>query len=48
MALRAFPFADARLKLSLVRVNRVAIHALCKDQLFFEITACVAIDAADF
>ena len=48
MALRAFSLARTRLKLSLVWVNRVAIHALCKSQLLFEISAYVAIDAANF
>ncbi len=33
------PLLDARLELPLVRIDRVAIHALCKSQLLFEISA---------
>lgn len=45
VALRAFAFAYAGLELPLMRVNRVAIRALCKRQLLFEITSRMAVDA---
>lgn len=48
MALRALAFAHARLELTLVRINRVAIHALGECQWLLEVSARMTIDATDF